>query len=472
MSDRESRFFAVVLAVTDLALIILAFVAAWYLRYELELGSEVPTVFYEGLLSYLPLQTALGAILLVLYWTRGLYRDPLGKRWIDEVGSIVGGTTVGVALLVISAYYVRPFAFSRLLFIYVWGLVILFLVVSRLLKVVVRDELFKRGIGVRRVVIAGAEPLGLTVMKSIVARPNLGYRVLGFVDGYRQDDLGRFPYLGRLEEIREIATRPDVDEVIIALPSASHQEIMRIVAQCERAKVRFRIVPDLYQTTLDRVDIHELDGIPLIGVREASLPRLSQIVKRLTDLIVSSVLIILLSPFLLLIALAIKLDSPGPILFRQIRVGRGSRQFEAYKFRSMRVGAEQELERLRELNEVQGPLFKMRDDPRLTRVGKALRRFSLDELPQLFNVVQGDMSMVGPRPPLPAEVESYADWQRKRLEVAPGLTGLWQVSGRSELPFDEMVLLDLWYIENWSIGLDIEILLRTVPAVLTGRGAY
>jgi lipopolysaccharide/colanic/teichoic acid biosynthesis glycosyltransferase len=175
---------------------------------------------------------------------------------------------------------------------------------------------------------------------------------------------------------------------------------------------------------------------------------------------------------MLLIALAIKLDSPGPVLFRQQRVGKHGHRFWIYKYRSMRQDAERLLGELQNKNEAQGPLFKIRCDPRVTRVGRLLRRTSLDELPQLFNVVKGEMSLVGPRPPIPAEVEQYQDWQLGRLRAVPGITGLWQVSGRSDVPFHDMVRLDLHYIRNWSPGLDLEILLRTIPAVLTNRGAY
>jgi lipopolysaccharide/colanic/teichoic acid biosynthesis glycosyltransferase len=173
-----------------------------------------------------------------------------------------------------------------------------------------------------------------------------------------------------------------------------------------------------------------------------------------------------------LIALAIRLDSPGPVIFRQVRVGKGGRLFTMYKFRTMRVGAEQEQERLRALNEASGPIFKIRNDPRVTRVGRILRRLSLDELPQLVNVLKGEMSLVGPRPPVPSEVEAYKPWQRQRLSAIPGMTGLWQISGRSDLTFDEMCLLDIYYIENWSPLLDLEIMLRTIPRVIMGEGAY
>jgi len=210
-------------------------------------------------------------------------------------------------------------------------------------------------------------------------------------------------------------------------------------------------------------------------VREIGFGRGALLIKRGMDVVGAVVGLVVGAPFLALTALAIRIGSPGPVLFCQTRVGAGGRLFRMYKFRSMREGSEAELEHsreLRRLNEVDGPLFKIRDDPRLTRVGRFLRRTSLDELPQLWNVLRGEMSLVGPRPPIPVEVGHYVEWHKRRLEVRPGMTGLWQVSGRSLLSFDEMVLLDIYYIENWSLWLDLKILLRTIPQVLFGGGAY
>jgi exopolysaccharide biosynthesis polyprenyl glycosylphosphotransferase len=224
--------------------------------------------------------------------------------------------------------------------------------------------------------------------------------------------------------------------------------------------------------TLSHLDVEDLGGIPMIGVREISISSGGMLLKRVIDVVISVVGLILLFPVFLIIALIIRMDSPGPVFFTQIRVGKGENLFSCYKFRSMRPGAEAEQEQLRVYNEADGPIFKIRDDPRITRMGRILRRTSLDELPQLMNVLMGHMSVVGPRPAPPSEVQRYQAWHKRRLEVAPGITGLWQVSGRSELSFDEMVLLDLYYIENWSPFLDFQIILRTFPKMLTGQGAY
>ena len=251
-----------------------------------------------------------------------------------------------------------------------------------------------------------------------------------------------------------------------------HQKIMSIVRECERRQVSARIVPDLFQMSLSRVDVDDLGGVPLIGVREVGFGRESLLIKRGVVVVGAVAMLVLGAPLLGLIALAIRLGSPGPTVFRQTRVGAGGKRFEMFKFRSMREGAEAELEQLLDLNEADGQFFKIRDDPRLTRVGRFLRRTSLDELPQLWNVLRGEMSLVGPRPPVPAQVSRYMEWHKRRLDVRPGMTGLWQVSGRSLLTFDETVLLDIYYIENWSLWLDFKILLRTIPTVLFGAGAY
>jgi len=231
-------------------------------------------------------------------------------------------------------------------------------------------------------------------------------------------------------------------------------------------------VPDLFQLRLGSVDVDDLNGIPLIGFRDIAISGWKRWVKRTIDVVTALVALVVLSPVLALVGLAIVLESPGSPIFRQVRIGKGETPFVLYKFRSMHRAAQEQKQQLAALNEADGPLFKIKDDPRVTAVGRFLRRTSLDELPQLVNVLRGEMSIIGPRPPLPEEVEQYQDWHKKRLQISPGLTGLWQVSGRSELTFDEMVMLDLFYIENWSLGLDLRIALRTIPKVLLGDGAY
>jgi len=215
-----------------------------------------------------------------------------------------------------------------------------------------------------------------------------------------------------------------------------------------------------------------VEGIPLISIKQASLNSIQQAITRLVDIIVAALILLVGSPLWLLIALAIRINSPGAVIYKQTRIGRNGRPFKVYKFRSMYKNADQVLAALMAHNEAQGPLFKMKDDPRITAIGKFLRRTSFDEIPQLINVLRGEMSLVGPRPPLPEEVAQYEEWQKGRLAIKPGMTGLWQVRGRSDISFEEGVLMDLYYIEHQSLRLYFQILLRTIPAVLSGRGAY
>jgi exopolysaccharide biosynthesis polyprenyl glycosylphosphotransferase len=312
-------------------------------------------------------------------------------------------------------------------------------------------------------------------MRNIVAQPDLAYQILGFVDDDPDrgwTDIGRFHALGATDKLPSLLCDKSIDEVIITLPWTAREKIISIIQLCQNHRVTAKVVPDLFQLSLSRVTVDDVGGVPLIGIRETKMSLVDSVVKRSMDLAFGSLFLAIASPTMVALAILIQFDSPGPVIFSQRRIGQGGRLFSALKFRSMRVGAEQEQAQLNELNEAKGPLFKIRNDPRLTRLGRFIRRTSLDEFPQLFNVISGEMSLVGPRPPMPSEVEMYQDWHKRRLDVPPGMTGLAQVSGRSNLTFDEMAMLDIYYIENWSPWLDLWIMLRTIPTVILARGAY
>jgi exopolysaccharide biosynthesis polyprenyl glycosylphosphotransferase len=377
--------------------------------------------------------------------------------------------------MIVFIFLYRAAFYSRAIFIYAGLFSIMLLSLSRLIKVVLLREMRRRGIGTERVLIVGAGEVARTVMRAVVANPECGFNIIGFLDDNPvkgETDIGRFKALGSVDNLVEVLREQIIDEVIITLPWQYHRKIVSIMTHCERENIRTRIVPDLFQMTISRMHIEDIAGIPMIGVKEVSISGLNQVVKRSIDLVFSALVLILAAPLMGLVALMIKLESPGPVLFRQERVGRNGRRFTVYKFRSMVEGAEYQQEALQEFNEADGPLFKIKRDPRLTRVGRWLRKLSLDELPQFYNVLSGEMSLIGPRPPLPAEVKQYQEWHKRRLEVMPGITGLSQISGRSELTFDETALLDIYYVENWSLGLDTKILLQTIPKVIFGNGAY
>jgi exopolysaccharide biosynthesis polyprenyl glycosylphosphotransferase len=474
--ERYRRLLSTGVAITDVLLINIAFAIAYWLRYDLQLFASVDEAYFVPYRSFVPISIALTLLLLGIYKLGGVYNQHRGASWFDEVYSIVTGTATGIILMTfVIVFLFRPLFYSRLIFLYASVLIIFLLSISRLGKRMLRNYLRKRGQGVDRLLIVGAGEVGRTAMRNIVAHPSLGYQIVGFVDDAPEKgstDIGRFKALGSTANIPRLVKEQSIDEVIVTLPWMYHRKIVSIIAQCERERVRVRIVPDLFQMTLSHLDVEDLGGIPMIGVREIAISSGERIFKRTMDVVISTIGLVLLFPFFLLIGLVIRLDSPGSILFRQVRVGKDEELFACYKFRSMREGADEEKARLLDQNEADGPFFKMRNDPRVTPMGRFLRRASVDELPQLLNVLMGHMSLVGPRPAPPSEVQQYQPWHRRRLAVAPGITGLWQVSGRSELTFDEMVLLDIYYIENWSPALDLQILLRTLPKVILGEGAY
>jgi exopolysaccharide biosynthesis polyprenyl glycosylphosphotransferase len=458
----------------DIGMLNLAFILAYWIRYPLGFPSQVLPFDYRPLQDFLPAELSLTAIMAVILPYTGLYRRTRSVAWMAKAQEIFSGTTVSVGLLIVLSYLSRLYAESRGLYLIAWALIIVLLATEKAVTASFRSWLHRRGIGVENLVVIGGSDMAKMIMQHVAASPGLGYRLLGFLDDCSPPAgrFGRFPHLGRIDELSDVVETHNVAEVIIALPTDAHQEVWDVVNRCQEHNVRYKVVPDLFEMSLSRVDMDEIAGIPLIGFRESTISGTDLVLKRAMDLVLGTLLLILSLPLWIIVPLAIKLDSRGPVLYRQIRVGKGGKHFTFYKFRSMRQGADQEWHSLRPLNETDGPILKIRNDPRLTRVGRVLRRTSIDELPQILNVLRGEMSLVGPRPPLPAEVLQYEPWQHKRLSVAGGLTGLWQVSGRSHLNFEEMVMMDLYYIENWSLGLDLRILLRTIPAILTGTGSF
>lgn len=461
---------------TDVVLINAAFALAYVARYVWQWLLEVTSLAPYS--DYLGQQLVLTILLALTFRYTGVWRRRRGESWLDEVGRIVTATAAGIALMMAVTFFVQPSPFSRLLLFWALLFIVLFLAAARLARRLSLALLYRRGIGVDRALVVGAGETGRSVIRTLLARPDLGFALVGYLDdGHSSIGIGRIPRLGGYAELdRHLRDMAPIHTVFLALPGAMHPQLLNLLQVCREHEVRAQVAPDLLQLSLNRVEFTTMAGMPLLGVRDmAAFGHIStwgRLLKRALDLFIIALFAL---PTLLVmgaIALLIKLDSPGPVFYPSPRVGREGRLFNMYKFRSMVLDADERKEALRELNEADGPMFKIKADPRLTRAGRLIRRLSLDELPQLYNVLVGQMSLVGPRPPLPEEVEHYKPWHRQRLAVVGGMTGLWQVSGRSDLSFDELCLLDIYYIENWTVGLDVRILLQTIPHLLSGKGAY
>jgi exopolysaccharide biosynthesis polyprenyl glycosylphosphotransferase len=461
--------------IVDVLLINIALPIAYWLRYDLQLFRGVDPANNVPYSVYWPMAGLLTVVLILTSRHEGAYDLGRNRSLSRDLYGVLNATTTAIMLLVVLVFFYRRLFYSRIIFVYAGVLILVFLGLARVARHAILTRMRQSGRGVDRVLIIGAGEVGRAVMRNIIAQPELGYRVIGFLDddpSKASTDIGPIKAFGPIENVPQVVKENAIDVVMVTLPWQYHRKVVRLVGEAEHAGIRAAVVPDLFQLSLGGVQVEEINGIPLISIKQTTLTGMNQVIKRAFDLSVTIPALIVSAPAWLLVALAIRLDSPGPVLFRQVRVGRHGEPFVFYKFRSMRQNAESELENLRELNEASGPLFKIRDDPRQTRVGRFIRRTSLDELPQFFNVLRGEMSLVGPRPGLPSEVTSYQDWQRRRLEIQPGMTGLWQVRGRSDLTFDEMVMLDIYYGENWSLGTDMAILVRTIPLALFGDGAY
>jgi exopolysaccharide biosynthesis polyprenyl glycosylphosphotransferase len=333
---------------------------------------------------------------------------------------------------------------------------------------------------VQDAVVVGAGDIGQLIALKLLRHPEYGINVLGFVDAMpkeRREGLGDLPILGQLADLRELVEALDVDRVIIAFSNDGHDETIELIRALSEIDVRVDVVPRLFTLLGRNTGIHNVEGLPLMAVPRPTFPSSTLLIKRTTDILFSSAGLLLLAPVFLVIAAMIKLDSPGPIFFRQTRMGEGGKTFKLFKFRTMAVDAETRKADLAGLNKhaVEGDdpqLFKVPDDPRVTRFGRFLRRYSLDELPQLINVLSGEMSLVGPRPLILEEDQHVVDWRQWRLTVKPGMTGLWQVVGRDHISFEEMVELDYRYVADWSLAGDLGLLLRTLPAVARERSVY
>jgi exopolysaccharide biosynthesis polyprenyl glycosylphosphotransferase len=457
------------MAATDVLAFVAALGLAYLLAYFFRFDNLVPTddgPRVDRLIGFV----VAPVVLLVVFVGFRLYE---AHRFApaEEFRRIIIAVSLGVGVLMVTSFWSKA-ELSRMWVAVSWGLALAFVLASRRLwhARIYRQRM--RGKLTFPTIIVGTNAEAQRLATTL-SGPTLGFRPVGMITTHdRSGGTPDLPVLGGVGDLREILRETGADCVFVASTAVTPEELKPVARVVRIEGLEVRITASLPEVLSSRLTVQPLGGTTALSLRPARLTGTQVVAKFTFDILLSGLLLLLLSPFLAIVAIAIKASSPGPVLFRQRRIGLRGRPFTMLKFRTMRNGAEREVERLRSEWGVTDVMFKLKNDPRITPVGRLLRRLSLDELPQLFNVVKGDMSLVGPRPPLPEEVTRYEDWHFERLEVLPGLTGLWQVSGRSDLSFDECVRLDLFYVENWSLAYDLYILAKTIPVLFSKRGAY
>jgi exopolysaccharide biosynthesis polyprenyl glycosylphosphotransferase len=454
--------------ITDLSLTFAALLGACIVRSALT-GDSM------DLFSYAALIPAIAPTWVVLLPFFGAYDSPRTTSRASYLWAVTQGVATGLALLVSALFMFKVQHLSRFVMV-IFGLfdiVALFVVRLEMIRYFRRS--IERLENIRRVLIVGTGARATRLAEALIRKSDWGIHIIGHLDpdparvGKRV--LGS-PVLGTIDDISAVLRDHVVDQVLIAIPRDMISTVDKVAVVCEEEGIKHCLMADVFDVKVARTQLVPFETIPLLSFEPVAQDDLQLLMKRLIDLAAALLALPFVLPLLGAIALAIKLDSPGPVFFSQERVGQGKRRFKMLKFRTMVDGADKLQKELEHLNEAAGPIFKITNDPRITRVGRLLRRTSLDELPQILHVLTGDMSLVGPRPMSLRDVQLFdRGIQRKRFSVKPGLTCLWQVSGRSLLPFSKWLELDLYYIEHWSLALDLKILLKTIPVVLKGTGA-
>jgi exopolysaccharide biosynthesis polyprenyl glycosylphosphotransferase len=402
-------------------------------------------------------------------WLHELYDARIGRTFVDEISRALRTDLTAAVVLAAIGFVAKQTQVPRILVIAFFSVVFVLVFAIRIGWRFARAS--RRGVGARRYAVVGTGGMAREVVEAVEAHPEWGMAFAGFIRVEGTSEGTRGPFLGSLAQLGRVLEEEVLDVVVFAVPRERLGEVERGVHICEEQGVEVRISLDILRFGPGRMMIADMDGVPMLAFTRTPQDAIALGLKRAFDVLASGAVMILLAPVFLVIAAAIRIDSPGPIFFRQRRVGQNGRVFDMLKFRSMYQDAEARLEALRAHNEMSGPVFKMANDPRVTAVGKFLRKTSLDEFPQFWNVLRGEMSVVGPRPPIPAEVRQYKRWQRRRLSMKPGITCIWQISGRNNIDFDRWMELDLQYIDEWSLWGDIQICFKTIPAVLSARGA-
>jgi exopolysaccharide biosynthesis polyprenyl glycosylphosphotransferase len=458
--------------VSELILIVAAFFLAYWIR---DTFLSVPYGKLVEIDSYLWLLFLILPTWSFLMYYFGLYASFRTKPLWAEPLAVSKVVLSGTLLLGAAIFVFKLHDLSRLFVVIFGGTAFLLVSIERIAIRVIAKKARWKGFNTRNILVVGTGRRAREIAKVLEDHKEWGFKLIGLIGDSGDSEAttaGGYPVIGDIQQIPGILQHRVVDEVIFAVSRKKLEELETIFLLCEELGIRARVAVNFFPHMIARVHLDDMHGVPLLTFTTTPYNEFSLALKRVFDLAVSGLLMIVLSPVFLTLIVAIKLTSSGPVFFKQTRVGLNGRRFTLYKFRSMVQDAEARKQELLHLNEMDGPAFKIKGDPRLTPAGKFLRRTSLDELPQLINVLNGDMSIVGPRPPLPEEVTQYKRWQRRRLSMKPGLTCLWQIRGRSHIvDFNKWMELDLQYIDNWSLQLDFEIFLKTIPVVLLGKGA-
>lgn len=446
--------------------------------YKLDLIPSLKVIprFSPSLSDYIVILFLVVTLWCIMLYINGMYRSMRAMTLLEMVWIIIKSmfmvtVAFGVLVFLLKLEFVSRLFFTIFLITSAGAIAIEKIAVFTLVRYVRRQ-----GYNYRRLLVVGTGRRAINFIDKVNNHPEWGFRLLGVID-YEKNSVGAkikdFEVIGDLDDLPHLLKRLSIDEVVFIVPRLKLNNIENALYTCETLGVRSTVAMDIFDFKIAKARQTELDNIPFITFETTSLKEGQLFIKRALDVIVSGLGIAVLSPIFLIVALLIKLTSPGPIFFLQKRLGLNGRKFVLFKFRTMYKGAQKELRKLLIRNEMAGPVFKIKDDPRITPLGKFLRKFSIDELPQLFNVFLGQMSLVGPRPPVPKEVLRYQPWQRRRLSMRPGITCFWQIAGRNKISdFNEWMRLDLAYIDSWSLWLDFKIFFKTIPVVLASSGAY